>query len=47
MTGMGESTPAQRTASWAVCFLALARGLFSALLAWVMASPTLGVWVRL
>jgi hypothetical protein len=32
MAGMGESTPALRTASWAVCFLALALGLFSALL---------------
>ena len=47
MVGMGESTPALRTASWAVCFIALALGLFSAFLAWVMASPTLSVWVRL
>jgi hypothetical protein len=32
MAGMGESNPALRIASWAVCLLALAIGLFSAVL---------------
>jgi hypothetical protein len=31
MVWMGESIPVLRTASWAVCFLALALGVFPAL----------------